>query len=69
MEKNNETITYADLFAGIGGFHLTFKNEGAKCVLACENNNQARMTYQANFDIQEESFPKGDCCKLNNNFD
>lgn len=41
-------IKFVDLFAGIGGFHLAFKNLGAKCILACENDKFARETYIAN---------------------
>lgn len=42
-------ITFIDLFAGIGGFHLAFHNLGAKCVFASEWDKYARMTYRANF--------------------
>jgi len=58
MTKNNEQLTFADFFAGIGGFHLAFKNIGAECVLACEKDNLARLTYQANFKISENKFPE-----------
>lgn len=54
----NKKTKFVDLFAGIGGFHLSFKELGAKCVFACENNNQARMTYQSNFDMPEDNFHK-----------
>ncbi|AWG66309.1 DNA cytosine methyltransferase [Mycobacteroides abscessus] len=39
----------ADLFAGIGGFHLAFGQMGARCVFACENNPTARRVYETNF--------------------
>jgi DNA (cytosine-5)-methyltransferase 1 len=42
-------ITFIDLFAGIGGFHLAFHNSGAECVFASEWDNPARKTYEANF--------------------
>lgn len=42
--------TFIDLFAGIGGFHYAFHNVGAECVLASEWDEQARKTYQANFE-------------------
>ncbi len=45
--KNN--FTFIDLFAGIGGFHLAFHNEGAKCVFSSEWNEAARKTYEHNF--------------------
>lgn len=53
-------ITFIDLFAGIGGFHLAFHNLGAKCVWVSEWDTPARQTYQANFaKISPEVFRKG----------
>lgn len=43
-----EPLRIADLFAGIGGFHLAFRQVGARCVFACENNPTARRIYEAN---------------------
>jgi len=43
-------ITFIDLFAGIGGFHLAFHNTGAKCVFVSEWDEPARITYRANFE-------------------
>jgi len=42
-------ITFVDLFAGIGGFHLAFHNLGAKCVFVSEWDEPARQTYEKNF--------------------
>ncbi len=42
-------LRIADLFAGIGGFHLAFARTGARCVWASENNPVARTVYEANF--------------------
>lgn len=42
-------LTVADLFAGIGGFHLAFDRAGAKVVFASEINKQARKTYEENY--------------------
>ena len=52
-----KTITFIDLFAGIGGFHLAFHSLGAKCVFVSEWDKAARETYQKNFEkIQPELF-------------
>lgn len=45
----NMKIRIADLFAGIGGFHLAFHNLGAETVWASENDANARKTYEANY--------------------
>lgn len=47
--SQSSKITFIDLFAGIGGFHYAFHNEGAECVFASEWDNHARKTYEANF--------------------
>jgi DNA (cytosine-5)-methyltransferase 1 len=49
MTKNNKKITFIDLFAGIGGFHLAFHNAGAECVFVSEWDKDARKTYEHNF--------------------
>lgn len=40
---------FIDLFAGIGGFHTAFHNEGAECVFVSEWDDAARKTYKANY--------------------
>lgn len=40
--------TFIDLFAGIGGFHLALKQQGARCVAAVERDTQAQAIYRAN---------------------
>lgn len=42
-------LKFIDLFAGIGGFHLAFHNQGAECVFASEWDPEARKTYEHNF--------------------
>jgi DNA (cytosine-5)-methyltransferase 1 len=60
---------FIDLFAGIGGFHLAFHNEGAECVFAAEWNEHARRTYEHNFkslspDLFESGNFAGDITKV-----
>jgi DNA (cytosine-5)-methyltransferase 1 len=58
-------ITFIDLFAGIGGFHLAFHNLGAKCVFVSEWDEPARQTYEKNFvKIEPELFSKKNREKL-----
>lgn len=47
--KNKTKLTFIDLFAGIGGFHLAFHKNGAECVFASEWNDHSRKTYETNF--------------------
>ena len=46
---NNPQITFIDLFAGIGGFHLAFSGGGCKCLFASEIDPNAQKTYHLNF--------------------
>lgn len=39
-------FTFADLFAGIGGFHLALSSFGGKCVFASEWDKYAAETYR-----------------------
>jgi DNA (cytosine-5)-methyltransferase 1 len=48
-QRPGSGLRVADLFAGIGGFHLAFHRIGARVVFAAENNPAARRTYEANF--------------------
>jgi len=58
--KNKNQLTFIDLFAGIGGFHLAFNSAGAKCVFVSEWDKHARKTYQQNFSkIDPEIFTNG----------
>ncbi|MFH1611565.1 MAG: DNA cytosine methyltransferase [Patescibacteria group bacterium] len=61
INKNRQNeLTFIDLFAGIGGFHLAFHKAGARCVFVSEWDEHARKTYECNFrKIQPELFEKG----------
>lgn len=53
-------ITFIDLFAGLGGFHLAMHRLGIRCVFASEWDRHARKTYEHNFKrISPELFSDG----------
>ena len=59
--QSDHAFTFADLFAGIGGFRLGLESLGGKCIGSCEIDAYARETYHNNFldgneDICEEFF-------------
>lgn len=52
----SDQFTYADLFAGIGGFHAALSGMGGKCVYAVEIDKDAAKVYHQNWGID----PLGD---------
>lgn len=54
------TYNFIDLFAGIGGMHLAFKNAQAHCIYASERDKFSAQTYQTNFGFT----PKGDITNI-----
>lgn len=42
-------LKFIDLFAGIGGFHQAFHDNGCECVFASEIDKFARKTYEHNY--------------------
>jgi DNA (cytosine-5)-methyltransferase 1 len=53
-------IRFADLFAGLGGFHQAATRLGCECVFASEINPTLRELYKQNFDVS----PEGDIRKV-----
>lgn len=59
-DKRLRDYTFADLFCGIGGFHLALSSFGAKCVFASDIDANVRQVYEKNFHI----VPKGDITSI-----
>ncbi len=55
------SFQFADLFAGLGGFHLAAAKLGGCCVFASEIDETLRGFYRKNFGLQ----PKGDIREIN----
>ncbi|MCY4143755.1 MAG: DNA cytosine methyltransferase [Gammaproteobacteria bacterium] len=60
MHDVDLTPTFADLFCGIGGFHLAASELGLRCAFASDIDRGACETYKVNFGIQ----PYGDIVKI-----
>ena len=54
------SLTFADLFCGIGGFHIAATNLGMPCVFACDIDAEAQRAYRQNFDME----PSGDITEI-----
>lgn len=57
---NWESFRFIDLFAGIGGIRLGFEHMGGRCVFSSEFDEDACITYEANFG----EHPSGDITKI-----
>jgi len=49
-----QTFRFADLFAGLGGFHLALERMGGECVFAVEWKEHLRDLYEENFGLRPE---------------
>ena len=58
--RSEPSFTFADLFCGIGGFHLAAADLGMAGVFACDIDPAARRAYAANFGL----IPAGDITAL-----
>ena len=47
-KTSSSKFTFADLFAGIGGFHLALASHGGQCLFASEWDTNAKITYAVN---------------------
>jgi DNA (cytosine-5)-methyltransferase 1 len=59
--KEDQSFTFIDLFAGIGGIRLALEKNGGKCVFSSEWNKYSRKTYEHNFG----DVPAGDITQIN----
>lgn len=60
--KANDSFTFIDLFAGIGGFRKAFDAIGGKCVFTSEWDKYSVLTYKANYACDHEI--AGDITKI-----
>lgn len=60
LGQNSETLTFIDLFAGIGGIRKGFEDKNTKAVFSCEWDKFAKQTYEANYG----DLPAGDITKI-----
>ncbi len=58
--QEQNSFTFIDLFAGIGGIRLAFENLGGKCVFSSEWDKYSQITYKENFG----EVPEGDITKI-----
>lgn len=55
QKQQQSNFTFAELFAGIGGFGVALEALGGKCVFASELEEKARRLYQENLKIDPEN--------------
>lgn len=52
---------FADIFAGLGGFHIALKRLGGECVFAAEIQEHLQVLYETNFNLR----PVGNITEVN----
>ena len=60
LSEHSGPLRCADLFSGIGGFHVAAQNLDLDVVFACDIDEEARKAYKKNFGLQ----PDGDITTL-----
>lgn len=60
MSSFTSPLTFADMFCGIGGFHVAAAELGMQCVFACDIDAEARRAYRENFGVE----PLGDITSI-----
>ena len=55
-----KNFKFADMFAGIGGFHQVMTKLGGECAFACEVDKEAALVYEDNYGIN----PLCDICNV-----
>lgn len=69
LSAAKKSLTFIDLFAGLGGFHLALARLGHRCLFASEINSNLRDLYSRNFgltpagdiwDMRVDDIPKHD---------
>lgn len=57
---DKKTLTFVDMFCGIGGFHSAAKDLGMECLFACDIDEDCREAYYHNYKLM----PHSDICSI-----